>query len=137
MYKRLLRRFKIFLAIILNNLVYAITGRIVAGLVVGRAFPDVANMRPSQWLVAGLDSPTRLHRSTISMPQELGRLNRLGTMLLNLAKVRVLRVARVTSAGSHVGIPVPQGGASWNGGYLSSPWYASKIASLKGAGRAS
>lgn len=82
---------KTFFATIQNKLVYAITGRTAAQLIVERADPDAEHMGLTHWV------GDRVHKSDTVVSknyldvQELDQLNRLVTMFLDFAEDRAMR----------------------------------------------
>ncbi|MDC8013133.1 virulence RhuM family protein [Tahibacter soli] len=82
---------KTFFATIQNKLVYAITGRTAAELIVERADPDADNMALTNWTGDRVRKSDALVSKNYLDAQELDQLNRLVTMFLDFAEDRAVR----------------------------------------------
>lgn len=82
---------KTFFATIQNKLVYAITGRTAAQLIVERADPDAEHMGLTNWVGDRVRKPDAVVSKNYLDAQELDQLNRLVTMFLDFAEDRAVR----------------------------------------------
>lgn len=82
---------KIFFATIQNKLVYAVTGRTAAQLIVERADPEVAHMGLTNWSGSRIRKADAVVSKNYLQDQELSQLNRLVTMFLDFAEDRAMR----------------------------------------------
>lgn len=82
---------KTFFATIQNKLVYAITGRTAAQLIVERADADAEHMGLTNWSGSRLRKSDTVVSKNYLDTQELDQLNRLVTMFLDFAEDRALR----------------------------------------------
>lgn len=82
---------KTFFATIQNKLVYAITGRTAAQLIVERADPAAEHMGLTNWLGDRVRKSDAVVSKNYLDVQELDQLNRLVTMFLDFAEDRALR----------------------------------------------
>ena len=82
---------KTFFATIQNKLVYAITGRTAAQLIVERADADAEHMGLTNWSGSRLRKSDTVVSKNYLDAQELDQLNRLVTMFLDFAEDRALR----------------------------------------------
>jgi len=82
---------KTFFATIQNKLVYAITGRTAAELIVERADPDADNMALTNWAGDRVRKSDALVSKNYLDARELDQLNRLVTMFLDFAEDRAVR----------------------------------------------
>jgi len=82
---------KTFFATIQNKLVFAITGRTAAQLIVERADPDVAHMGQTNWLGDKPRKSDAVVSKNYLTQRELDQLNRLVTMFLDFAEDRAER----------------------------------------------
>lgn len=82
---------KTFFATIQNKLVYAITGRTAAQLIVERADPDAEHMGLTNWVGDRVRKSDAVVSKNYLDAQELDQLNRLVTMFLDFAEDRAVR----------------------------------------------
>ncbi|WP_257387748.1 virulence RhuM family protein [Tahibacter caeni] len=82
---------KTFFATIQNKLVYAITGRTAAELIVERANPDADNMALTNWTGDRVRKSDAVVSKNYLDVAELDQLNRLVTMFLDFAEDRAVR----------------------------------------------
>lgn len=82
---------KTFFATIQNKLVYAITGRTAAELIVERADPAADNMALTHWVGERVRKADAVVSKNYLDAQELDQLNRLVTMFLDFAEDRAAR----------------------------------------------
>jgi len=82
---------KTFFATIQNKLVYAITGRTAAELIVERADPAADNMALTNWVGERVRKADAVVSKNYLDAQELDQLNRLVTMFLDFAEDRAMR----------------------------------------------
>lgn len=82
---------KTFFATIQNKLVFAITGRTAAELIVTRADPTAENMALTNWPGAHIRKADVVVSKNYLQTEELDQLNRLVTMFLDFAEDRAIR----------------------------------------------
>lgn len=82
---------KAFFATIQNKLVFAVTGRTAAELIVARADPAASNMALTNWLGERVRKADAVVSKNYLDAHELDQLNRLVTMFLDFAEDRAMR----------------------------------------------
>ncbi|HEY4145997.1 virulence RhuM family protein [Pinirhizobacter sp.] len=82
---------KTFFATIQNKLVFAVTGRTAAELIVERANPDAANMALTTWAGDQVRKSDAVISKNYLDDEELDQLDRLVTMFLDFAEDRAMR----------------------------------------------